>query len=179
MPTLSPFRSELLYSPDLAWALTVCTKALPTLMNLGQKMCRACCSCLWTLAVFEQPAPGMPELTKPCFVHMSFWWLMLFLWLQHFLGLASVRILCCLMTSKLTSQSFPAGALLRLLLTIQEPIFTEAARHEISLIALHLCHTGFKYTRRFRSYCGMLERPTDRHMDAARFHKPQLLWEPD
>ena len=145
----------------------------------GRKMCRACCSCLWTFAVFEQPAPGMPELTKPCFVHISFWRLMLFLWLQRFWGLASVRIVWCLITSKLTSQSFPVGALLSLLMGIQEPIFTEAARHQISLIALHLCHTGCKYTSRFRSYCIKLERLADTHMDAARSYKLQLLWEPD
>lgn len=109
----------------------------------------------------------------------SFWWLMLCLWLPHFLGPVSVRILWCLITSKLTSQSFPAGALLRLLMAIQEPIFTEAARHELSLLALRLCHTGLKYTSRFRSYCRKLERLTDTRMDTARSYKPQLLWELD
>lgn len=60
-------------------------------------------------------------------------------------------------------------------MAIQEPIFTEAARHEISLIALRLSHTGFKYTSRFRSYCRKLERLADTHMDTARSYKPQLL----
>lgn len=52
-------------------------------------------------------------------------------------------------------------------MAIQEPIFTEAAIHEIPLIALLLSHAGFKYPSRFRSYCRKLERLADMLRDAA------------